>query len=872
MKGHVTIGFCGAMFGVIVTTGIAFASTISDVVPGAANAPPALPRAPTTGYVSGGYRSLHFHSSLGGFNFPFQLTTQGDYLLVSDTLDNVVKLYQLTAGGLTYLRSFGSGSGSGAGQFNGPEQAAIVGNDVYVVDYSNNRVQRFDFTTGAYISQFGAGGSGAGQFSSPSGLVYNPINGLLYVSDVGNDRIQAFSAPGIYQFQFGSSGSGNGQLNNPYVLSVDSAGNILAADSFNNRGVKFDRNGTWLRNVAVGIASPLGVTVDAANMTWLTQSTGDSYAYDTIGSYNSYYYGSLALPWFEGYFHNPRGIATTGSLTFPPFNGRAAVIIADADAKNVQVFTRTLQPTAHPVQTGLSGIAGYIGGVAADSAQNLYVTSLTSNAIYKFDKFGNYLTQWGAAGTGNGQFNGPYGITVDDGDNVYVADNGNSRIQKFTSSGTYVTQWGSAGSGNGQFSSPGSIATDGSWIYVSDEGNDRVQKFGLTGAYVRQWGTSGTGNGQMRAPAGIAVDRERNQVYVAEYFNNRVQQFTVFGDFIKVFADSTSGLGQLSSPVGLSIDQHGNVYVADRGNNRVVQFNDNGTYLANFPSTSASAMLVDNRTAQLYVGASSGGVVSRYGSVAGTNDYLGVYRPGTQTFVLRSSLTPGPPTIVAAVSGAATTDIPVTGDWNGDGVDTPGLYRPSTSTFYLWDRWRDLTIANAAHVFAFGTTNGKPLVGDWDGDGLDSVGVFDPATGHVRLTNALTAAAATYDEIYGAIGDLPVGGDWNQDGAYSAGMFRPSDALFHLTNRNISAVLTDDAAYALGSGRDLPVAGDWTHSGYSGLGVYRPSTGVFTLKFNVDGSPADLTFSFDGDRLFRDNFEGTLSEYPVAGNWGSIPE
>src|SRR5438132_8137239 len=79
-----------------------------------------------------------------------------------------------------------------------------------------------------------------------------------------------------------------------------------------------------------------------------------------------------------------------------------------------------------------------------------------------------YLTQWGTPGSGNGEFNRPYGVAVDAAGDVYVVDwereslGGNSRIQKFTGTGTYLTQWGSPGSGNGQFQNPSGVATDGS--------------------------------------------------------------------------------------------------------------------------------------------------------------------------------------------------------------------------------------------------------------------------------------------------------------------------------------------------------------------------------------------------------------------------
>jgi hypothetical protein len=80
--------------------------------------------------------------------------------------------------------------------------------------------------------------------------------------------------------------------------------------------------------------------------------------------------------------------------------------------------------------------------LALDSSNNVYVA-----AVVKFDSSGNYLTQWGGYGSGNGQFDEPVGIAVDSGNNVYVVDTGNCRVEKFDSSGGYLTQWGSYGIG-----------------------------------------------------------------------------------------------------------------------------------------------------------------------------------------------------------------------------------------------------------------------------------------------------------------------------------------------------------------------------------------------------------------------------------------
>ena len=69
-------------------------------------------------------------------------------------------------------------------------------------------------------------------------------------------------------------------------------------------------------------------------------------------------------------------------------------------------------------------------------------------------------------------------MATDGSGNVYVADEGNHRIQEFDASGTFLTAWGSAGSGNGQFTYSNGVAADGSGnVYVADSGNARIQKF-----------------------------------------------------------------------------------------------------------------------------------------------------------------------------------------------------------------------------------------------------------------------------------------------------------------------------------------------------------------------------------------------------------
>ena len=55
----------------------------------------------------------------------------------------------------------------------------------------NHRIQVFD-KEGKFIKMWGQYGSNPGEFDQPHGIVVDPFDGGLYVTDAHNDRIQVF--------------------------------------------------------------------------------------------------------------------------------------------------------------------------------------------------------------------------------------------------------------------------------------------------------------------------------------------------------------------------------------------------------------------------------------------------------------------------------------------------------------------------------------------------------------------------------------------------------------------------------------------------------------------------------------------------------
>ncbi|MFM7582606.1 MAG: hypothetical protein ACKO9F_07790, partial [Caldilinea sp.] len=93
----------------------------------------------------------------------------------------------------------------------------------------------------SFSAQWGSQGSGNGQFRNPTGVAVDS-SGNVYVADFNNHRIQKFDSNGRYLMQW----SGNGSLYYPTGVAVDSSGSIYVANMEKHLIQKFDSNGGYL--------------------------------------------------------------------------------------------------------------------------------------------------------------------------------------------------------------------------------------------------------------------------------------------------------------------------------------------------------------------------------------------------------------------------------------------------------------------------------------------------------------------------------------------------------------------------------------------------------------------------------------------------
>ncbi|MFO7699864.1 MAG: hypothetical protein R6W79_04580 [Acidimicrobiia bacterium] len=156
-------------------------------------------------------------------------------------------------------------------------------------------------------------------------------------------------------------------------------------------------------------------------------------------------------------------------------------------------------------------------------------------------------------------------------------------------------------------------------------------------------------------------------------------------------------------------------------------------------------------------------------------------------------------------------DIPMAGDFNGDGCDTLSIYRPSDQRFYVINQLGadEGGLGSADYSFVFGDPGDTPVVGDWDGDGIDEPGLYRESTGFFYYRNSLTTGNADGTLFFGDPGDRFVAGDWgNPNGADTPAVFRPGDVTFYFRH-TLDQGIADDWFTWVGADQDwLPVAGN----------------------------------------------------------------
>ncbi len=212
-------------------------------------------------------------------------------------------------------------------------------------------------------------------------------------------------------------------------------------------------------------------------------------------------------------------------------------------------------------------------------------------------------------------------------------------------------------------------------------------------------------------------------------------------------------------------------------------------------------------------------------------DSVGLFNPVAGKWHLRTS-----PTVTEQFFFGNPSDVPLLGDWDGDGIDTVALFRPNSGKVYLRN---SNSFGTPDAEFFFGDGGDIPLAGDWDGDGDDTIAIFRPSNSSVHISNELGTGPAAFSYFFGRRGDRPFSGDFNNDGIDTVGLYRPRTGLVYLLNSHVTKPQADLTFY-YGTNADRVVFGDWDSDGDDTVGIFRPSNATFYLSNRNVTQPADV--------------------------------
>jgi len=222
-----------------------------------------------------------------GFKRGLAITSDSSHMVVSNYGAHQLSVCRLSDG--SHVRSFG-GRGAAAGQFNHPRDLCMTKeNTILVADYDNRRIQEmtlegghvkcigvgvinegvrgiamhgdvvavgksggltpdrimlFSYTSGALLSQFGAFGSGEGQYQHVTGMEFTADGKHLIIADYNNERVSLTTVEGVFVRSIGAGVLTYGHKD----VTFNSAGEVVVADYYKHRVCVFSQSdGTLLR-------------------------------------------------------------------------------------------------------------------------------------------------------------------------------------------------------------------------------------------------------------------------------------------------------------------------------------------------------------------------------------------------------------------------------------------------------------------------------------------------------------------------------------------------------------------------------------------------------------------------------------------------
>jgi hypothetical protein len=182
------------------------------------------------------------------------------------------------------------------------------------------------------------------------------------------------------------------------------------------------------------------------------------------------------------------------------------------------------------------------------------------------------------------------------------------------------------------------------------------------------------------------------------------------------------------------------------------------------------------------------------------------------------------------ILGGQPGDVPVPGDYDGDGKTDFALYRPSDGYWHLFLS----TEGGAEAVVEWGYPGDATLIptpADYDGDGKTDVAFYNPADGHwyIVLSTTGVGESLNFGETDGSA--VPAPGDYDGDGQADTAFYRTVDHVWYVYSTRSGTFYI----YWGIDATDVPVPADDDGDGITDAAFYHPATGTFSIVQSSTG-------------------------------------
>jgi sugar lactone lactonase YvrE len=498
-----------------------------------------------------------------------------------------------------------------------PEAVIASEDTIYVVDSETNLVAMFSFQ-GKYIGSFGAKkggffGGGSSGLKSPRGIA--AYDGIIYVADSGNGRIQMFGNNGVFlstlEIESAPENKAAKEKDLPYKLReptdivIDPQGQIYVLDADDSLIKVYSPGGAYLRHLTTeGKPQTIGITHDGIYV-----ADRDSLVIHKYDFHDKHMYSFGSKGKGRAQFKNIIGLATDQDrLVFVGDKGKSIANVFKVEA-GVRMEPVINQPSRTSVRweqviplpvgkiawDGKETIVGIESGdnketkivkvvngvktgevkvseftpvsVAVDKSGAVWALDKKKARVVKLDDSGNILFSIGSSGSDKGEFDDAEDIAVSSAGIVFVADTGNSRVQVFSSDGVFLKEIDRDTSG--KLDEPVAIALDPqNGLYVLDKDRAVVSTYSAKGEPTGVFGKRADGTPILVKPVSLMATRD--EVFVLD--SNQVKVFSQKGQYIRSFADSGNGPGELGEPVSITATGDTTFAISERGNKRLQTF------------------------------------------------------------------------------------------------------------------------------------------------------------------------------------------------------------------------------------------------------------------------------------------------------------